>query len=217
MKYKIKVFINRIITLRKSLLVILFLFLLTIIFIEFWLIDIPASSDFFYHLGQFSLKISYAYVAAFLFYFLTVHIPKEKKRSKSYLYLNNRLVQISKNLNDIIVTILMSSNYKFKNHYLNFKIVEIKKEVFLEECKKIDPLKKVTVFYSRSFIDWFEYLTFEGKNIKKRINELFIFNDSLNGEILERLTLLSDRIDGIIYEDIKLGNKNLEHLTGHLH
>ncbi|WP_034923212.1 hypothetical protein [Gillisia sp. CAL575] len=213
MKHYFKLVKNRIGSIRKDLFLLLIISVITIIIIEFWLINIPASNDFFYHLGQINLKLSYSYFSAFIFYFLVIHSPKEKRKAKSFRQLNNKILAIDYELRDIITTALDAANYKYKDK-LNFSVKKLSKEDFKQACKKVNPQNpiKSNIHYP-PFSDWFEFLTFKGKEIKKLINEILLINDSIDSEVLELITFVDDETSRFIYERKKFGNTDLENLS----
>ena len=77
---------NRINALPKSILLLFLITFISIVIIEFWLINIPAPVNIFSTMGVVYLKICYSFFSAFSFYFLVVHIfcPRWYSTKKEY-------------------------------------------------------------------------------------------------------------------------------------
>lgn len=80
--------------------------IIVILLIEFGLNKIPAYSEFMYDFGVIILKLSYSFFSAFIFYFLVVHLPKEKRKANSYRILQNSITSLYNNLYLLLVSAL---------------------------------------------------------------------------------------------------------------
>lgn len=74
----------RFVGLRKEIKFLLIVSLISIINIEFVLNKIQALYDFQYNFGVIFLKLCYSYFSAFIFYYLVVYAPRERRRVKSF-------------------------------------------------------------------------------------------------------------------------------------
>lgn len=74
----------------KSLLIILIFSIIVIVSIDFWLINIPEKVSWGYEFGKILYPLCMAYIASFIFYFVTVHIKnvKDKNNIRPYIYKN---------------------------------------------------------------------------------------------------------------------------------
>jgi hypothetical protein len=186
-KFYILVLKNRIGTLKKYIFYPALLCFFSILAIELFLNHIPAKSKFQYDLGQIYLKLCYSFTSAFLFYFLVVHLPKEKKKTKVYRFINNKTHQIGSEIGNFILTVSEVSKVQIDRE----KSTE---SVYEDAFKKINP--KVgfdsPVEFDSHFDNWKEYLFFKSERIKSMISDLLSLNESIDAEFLEILTLIED-------------------------
>jgi hypothetical protein len=209
MKNSIKItsikILNRIKTLRKDVLFFGTISIISILLTELLLKYIPSFSRLHYDIGQVYIKFCYSFTSALLFYFIVVHLPREKRKLKSYRYINNKIARIDHELRILISLISSASDFKIEPKSLTIQELE-------NACKKINPQNKVysPIESNESFATWFDYLNFKGKRIKKEIQELFVLNETLDTELFEYLTFLDDEISNTMnFERQRFGNTDL--------
>lgn len=70
--------------------------LVSVIFVfclDMWLFDIPAPCQFFVACGKFFYGVGLSFIAAYIFYLITVHYPEVKKQGQFIRFLTFRLWQ----------------------------------------------------------------------------------------------------------------------------
>lgn len=220
LKYKLRVIKNRIFSIRKDLLLLLVTSLSAIILINFWLIQIPGKYDFQYTIGQFFLKLSFSYIAAFIFYFLVIHLPKQERKSNSYIFLLNNIVRIDYILNDLLTTIKFNAYPNWDiDERVNYSIWKVNKEDLAKSCKEVNPHNRVKTIipYYPYFENWFDFINFQVVKIQSFIDPILILNDNVDNEVLEKLTEFMDVLKYIHFERIVMGNTTLEIYSGELY
>ena len=130
-KENIKVKLNVFYTLNRGVLYLAMLSFSIILIYEFLLKYVAAINNFQFNTGQIVIKLSYSYVSAFLFYFIIIHLPREKKKIGAFHFVNSRLGMLSQEIN------LMFSKIFFEDEEF---FVELRKDLtradFFELCKR---------------------------------------------------------------------------------
>jgi len=187
----------------------LFLITFSFLFIYQYLLTIPEMVPFGYEIGKILNRLSFAYVGAFIFFFLNVHIRNYRIKLSIHRYVWNKSVKISNICNKVQMAINNASNNNFQRP---LSIEEI-------ECctKKIDPY---TPFRSPiSNVDvvsqhWFDFFRFVRNESKEHIDSLLGLTEFLDEEFLEILTNLDDCLENHIDysrgEKIRVQNDTLE-------
>jgi hypothetical protein len=157
----------------------------SIIAIEFYFIDKEAPTKFVFHLGQFYLKLCYSFLSSFIFYFLIVHLPKEKRKVKLYLHLQNKMATI---YNDVCFFVRDLSSVSGVE--LDSRFLDISKEQMESALKKINPQLE-TSYAIGSFVifhKWHDYLVHLKKILKENIDDIVVYGDSVDSEVIGYLT-----------------------------
>lgn len=201
----------RFIGLRIEIKVLLFLSGISILIIEFVLNKIQPLYDFQYDFGVIYLKLCYSYFSAFIFYYLIVYAPRERKRVKSLRYLNNKLFAIDTIVKNILLSIFREIEPQLTN--LN---ADIKREDIRLICKQINPKLPIKLDHLEfaDFINHYEFLNFQTKKIKILISELIVLNDILDENVFRSLTNINDVITNFLTFDINIfANQDMEFLS----
>lgn len=127
-KYFYQLFKARFQGIRNELLILLALSIISILLNQFWINKISAFNDFQYNIGTIWIKLCYSYLSSFIFYYLVVYSPKERKRTKAYRVINNKIHKI----NELVTEILSLKNEESGDNnaeFLEFKISFLQSEV----------------------------------------------------------------------------------------
>jgi hypothetical protein len=191
---KIRYWKHRVATLRKDLLVLFGISLTSILFIDLWLIKVPEVFGFGAELGGIYYKICLAYITAFIFYFINVHLQSERTKVKTYKYINNKSTKI---LN--LCNVLMYSLRNASGIPSNISFPSKTNEIFIL-CDYIDPRVPFTLggWYARTFLHWQAASDFIAEENKELIRDLLFVRDSLDSDIVEILTDIDDCIQNFI-------------------
>lgn len=201
--------------LRNEVKFLLILSVFSIIVIEFLLSKIQPKYDFQYDFGVIYLKLCYSYFSAFIFYYIIVYTPRERKRIKSYRYLTNKLYAIDDVVENIIISI-----YRVIEPQTTNLDAEISKEDIKKICKQINPQLPITINLIKftTYKNHYEFLNFQTNKIKLLISELIILNEILDENVFQGLTNINDLITNFLTFDINVSaNKDMEYLSNSLY
>ncbi len=209
-KYLSKLLESRFGGLQKEVRNLFIISLLSIFFIELIFNKINAKYKFQYHIGLIYLKLCYSYLSAFIFYYLVVYAPKERRRVKSFRYLNNKLLMIGDQISDLLVTLFKPQTQSIlKGNILTLPGVK-------EFCKNINPKLPIAKIENgnASFSTCHEYLNFQTHKIKLLTKELLALNDIVNEELFRGLTNINVLISDFLNFNINIyANKEIEYLS----
>jgi hypothetical protein len=184
-----KIFLRRILTIKKPLLILAVLALLSIFFTEFKLNEIPEPIKGLSILRNIFIKFCFSYLSAFLFYFLISHLPNEKLKAKMFRFLNNKLFRLTDFGYRLLLTI-------HRHHTGNVPNDSIKADqIFItESLKKINPHNHITMqfFLPIQFENWFDALNYLHENSKEIIKDIFFLKDIIDIEILQSISHIED-------------------------
>lgn len=186
-----KVLKSRIFTVRKEVSWVALVALISILITELLLKKYPARSEAIYDLGQVYLKVCYSIFAAYLFYFINIHIPKEIRKVKTYRLINNHVLSIEGMYESLLITIFMPVDATISKE----KLEGMNRFDFQKLCKKINPQSAVSsknMFANGQFKTHYELIHYVMSKIKVNLNELFVLNDLIDTELLRRLTIIND-------------------------
>lgn len=188
MKAGIKYLWYRLITVRKEIKIIFFLSLSSILIIEVLLNGSQAKYHQLYSIEQIYLKICYSLTATIVFFFINQHLPKEERKMKSLVFVNNKAAKIQREIDYF----LFALGVETKNHEKPALVL------ITDACDKISNMKlpvHVSTQESQSpFNNWYEYFDFKITRIKSLVKEILTFHELLDSGILEKLLKIDDNL-----------------------
>jgi hypothetical protein len=173
-----------------------------IIVIEFWFNKYYPIYPFQYDFGNVFLKLCYSYVSAFVFYFLIVYSPKERKRVKSFRFVNNKINRINNLIQGVIIVIFKASDPTIE------KLSETNFSEFQKYFDKVNPVTSVE-FHETGIIlhkTYYEFLNYKMKILESNVQQLILINDLLNDELFLNLVNMNDIISKM-FPDYKIGTE----------
>lgn len=186
--------------------IFLFCFLFGLLY-ELLLVEIEAPYKWFVGIGRFSIQLSYGYMAGYIFYFLTVHIPALEKKIHMYRFTHNSIVHL-----DRVIRTIYEKCPKPVGEFNT--AVEIKNWL-----KTINPLDK---YYEslRGGLNPLEYPNFYSFLFSKRvlinsqIQILMNHQDIFSVNTIKNLTHISDAMNKLeLFAMFIPGNKDAEILS----
>jgi hypothetical protein len=133
------------------------------------------------------LKISYSYVASFIFYFVAIHLDKERKRLSIFRIIHKKTHRINKEIADIFNVILTASNINDGyDETTNFEVIQ-------KALAVVNVKNKITADHYE-FNNIYLFLAYKGNRIKVLVNELLQFVDYLDSGYLRYLIFIDDLI-----------------------
>ncbi|PEZ83073.1 hypothetical protein CN374_29105 [Bacillus cereus] len=191
---------NRVFSVRKDLLLMFLMTLVWITLYDFWLINIPEIFPKGAVVGSIFYKICFAYITAFIFFFLNVHLQNYKAKVQTVKFVTNKIKDIELHSRDLMLTIL-GQTYDERSF-----------EELLEKCKTINPKEPSTYGLSKLAYavvrpDWRSTFHFVNVSTKRLVVDLVSVNHLLDSKTLSLIT----EIEQILAEEIDV------HYGYHIH
>ena len=210
----LKTWYYRIITVRSSLLVCFIIALLSIMVIDLWLINIPEKLWFGAEVGGLYYKICLAYITAFIFYFINVHLQSERMKVKSYGFVHNKIHKTFY-LSKTLVDSLGKADEAFYNQEITFSEIEDQIKYL---CGVVDPRKPFYFggTYNRDFTHWEEASLFIGQQNKEFLRDLLLVREVLDSKLLHDLIVIDELIQNRVIQTrgkIVPGNSDMSLIT----
>lgn len=214
MKYKFLWY--RIKTVRQDLFYLFLLAFCSIFLLEFWLFNIPEPKAFTVasELGEIYYKICFAYITAFIFYFLNVHLQSHKSKVKTFSYIENKIRKLHSCRLNLIIALRNAVGEPHKDYNLPSK------EEINIMCKKIIPYNPLVYGQlNLTYTDWYEFFKFLDDETSENIKDLLILKDNLDSEIIRLLTNLDSCVESRLNltKGLPLGNESLETFSGDIY
>lgn len=172
----------------------LFMLSFTSVFLsQLWLEKVDAFNEFHYNVGIIYIKLCYSYLSAFIFYYLVVYAPKERKRTKAFRFINNKVHRINNLIKGILLVILQESGGKIT------ELEELKYKQINEYCSKIDA-NKIVYFHNSKIVlhnSFTEFLKYKISLLKIEVQQLMLLNDLLSDEMFLNLNNINDVLSEI--------------------
>lgn len=212
-KRQIKGLIGKITSANRTLTMVLFIALGSVILMDAVLKKIPAPFEAFVIGGNLYYNVCLAYITSYVFYFVTDYLPNYKKKVNTFRYVNNKIGCIYEDKQDFLNQIINGSQLRTNN--LTEGLNNIKQDDVRSACKNINPLSPVLLISTKGlmrFSNWYQYFDYLNRLFKDNINDLLQVQDCLDEKILKRLTNIEDYFSQHINatKGKPLGNTDLE-------
>lgn len=181
----IKVFLR---TINTWLWVLCLLSIATVFVMDMWLLDIPAPYKLFEAMGKFNYGVSVSYIAAFIFYLISVHYPDTKSAVSHYTSAHFPAKAIVTNIEGIFTDMGEKLGMDVDRKSLNEQ--SIKEILSLTKCysdsttAKLRSIGKGPIIY----YSWLEYLDHKKSRIEELFKQLYPIYPKLDGEYIRSLS-----------------------------
>ncbi|PEF92575.1 hypothetical protein COL10_03530 [Bacillus cereus] len=206
---------NRFKTVRGGMRVLFYIAVAWVVIYEFYLVNIPEWFPKAAVLGIITDKICFAYITAFIFFFVNVHLSGHAQKVKTYRYVRNKAALIRKVSINLMLNIKKANGLDINNNSTPSK------EEYIELCKKVDPrgsLQSVG-FLQLQFENWFDYMKFIESETKRLIKDLLFIRESLDTDTIKFLMDIEECLERHVNltKGIYVGNTSLEHWAEGIH
>lgn len=92
--------------------------------LDMWLFDIPAPCQLFVACGKFFYGVGLSFIAAYIFYLITVHYPEVKKTRTVYKVSDFPAMAIVTNIERIFIDMAKKQGMDIKRENLNEKLIK---------------------------------------------------------------------------------------------
>ena len=207
-KYSNSRFIKNITSLRFDLAIIFIVAISSIILIEFWLINIPEFFSGGAKIGQIILRLCFAYVSAFIFYFLVVHLKSQKDKENLYNYISNKTLMVIGHAKSLIISSAKAANVSLKVDYPD-------KTELNAICKAINPNSKAPLLLDKlgNYANWIQYFDHYKRQSNDAIDKILSKMQYLDSELVYKLANIEDcihfQVISIVKVKVTIKNKDL--------
>lgn len=111
-------------TLNRTLNMLTFASVILVFCLDMWLFDIPAPCQFFVACGKFFYGIGLSFIAAYIFYLITVHYPEVKKARTVYKVSDFLAMAIVTNIERIFIDMAKKQGMDIKRENLNKELIK---------------------------------------------------------------------------------------------
>ncbi len=165
-----------------------------------WLLDIEAPYKFFVAMGRFNYGVSVSYIAAYIFYLITVHYPETKSKNSIYTAASFPAKAIVTNIESIFVDMSKKLGADIKREDLD----EDKIKTILSNTKCFGD--STMLQRDKKPMNWIEYLLDRESVIRSFHEKLHPLYTDLDGEYIAAITLLEqDELIKPVIEMINVG------------
>ncbi|MGG2066929.1 hypothetical protein [Bacillus sp. S14(2024)] len=199
---------NRFKAVRVELRVLLYIAVAWIAAYEFYLVNIPEWFPKAAILGVITDKICFAYITAFIFFFVNVHLSGYVYKVKMFKYVRNKAVLIRSMGMKLMLNIKQAAGVDKDNNSIPGK------EELIKLCKKVDPRKPIQSvgFLQLEFDNWFNYMNFIDLETKRLVKDLLFIRETLDSDTIRILTDIEECLELHVNmtKGAYVGNTNLE-------
>jgi len=165
---------------------------------DIWLLDIDAPNNLFVAIGKFNYGVSISYIAAFVFYLITVHYPDTKSAIAVYTAASFPAKAIVSNIEYIFIDMAKKLGFEIKSEHLNEEtITDILAKTKCYSDSTLTRASSITTGI-QAFENWLEYLRCKDSTIKQLYKNLYPLYSKLDGEYVKALSLVEQ--DGALFQ-----------------
>jgi hypothetical protein len=155
---------------------------------------------------DFGIRLSYSYLASFVFYFLVVHLPKEERKQALYIIINNRTLDTLTIIRDYYRHILMINRKKIEDNFISL-------DEFVSLAHNINPMHPLALrigVRSLKFNHHYECFGYISQIIQRNYSEITRFYDLLSPPFIYALNRANSYfqmplLDGTVTDNKTLG------------
>lgn len=169
---------------------------------DMWLLDIKAPYKFFVALGKFNYGVALSYIAAYIFYMITVHYPETKSAISIYTAVSFSAKAIVSNTEYIFVEMAKMLGEELNRE--NLSDDKIKEVLSKTKCYGESPVSRIDL----SHYNWLEYLEYKSDVIKSFQRKTQLLYPKMAGEYIAALSAVEQ--DETIEQVIKIVNTGVQ-------
>lgn len=177
----------------KTLISILFIGLINVLIMDLYLKKIPAPFEIMYIVGNILYNLCYAYFASFIFYYVTVTVPKKKRQLTMFRFIHNKIHKIETETMDFINTSVYG--LELRGSLNDEKIVALTEDklnaIFLVKNPHA-PVLSLSIGGAVTYKNWYVFLDQAHKSIKDLIIDVLHFEDLVDDDVIESIANIED-------------------------
>lgn len=154
--------------------------------LDMWLFDIPAPCQFFVACGKFFYGVGLSFIAAYIFYLITVHYPEVKKASTVYKVSDFPAMAIVTNIERIFIDMAEKQGRDIKRENLNEEV--IKDILSSTRCYGDSVLNNIDSQGKVKAENWLEYIESVEKTYRSFIDSVKPLCSQLDSEYVAAIS-----------------------------
>ena len=163
--------------------------LVSVIFVfclDMWLFDIPAPCQFFVACGKFFYGVGLSFIAAYIFYLITVHYPEVKKARTVYKVSDFPAMAVVTNIERIFIDMAEKQGMDIKRENLNEEL--IKNILSSTRCYGDSTLNDIDSQGKIKAKNWLGYIVSVEKTYRSFINGVKSLYSQLDSEYVAAIS-----------------------------
>jgi len=154
--------------------------------LDMWFFDIPAPCQFFVACGKFFYGVGLSFIAAYIFYLITVHYPEVKKASTVYKVSDFPAMAIVTNIERIFIDMAEKQGRDIKRENLNEEV--IKDILSSTRCYGDSVLNNIDSQGKVKAENWLEYIESVEKTYRSFIDSVKPLCSQLDSEYVAAIS-----------------------------
>lgn len=173
-------------TLNQTLNMLTLVSVILVFYLDMWLSDIPAPCQFFVACGKFFYGVGLSFIAAYIFYLITVHYPEVKKARTVYKVSDFPAMAIVTNIERIFIDMAEKQGRDIKRENLNEEV--IKDILSSTRCYGDSTLNNIDSQGKVKAENWLEYIESVEKTYRSFINSVKPLCSQLDSEYVSAIS-----------------------------
>ena len=173
-------------TLNQTLNMLTLVSVILVFCLDMWLFDIPAPCQFFVACGKFFYGVGLSFIAAYIFYLITVHYPEVKKASTVYKVSDFPAMAIVTNIERIFIDMAEKQGRDIKRENLNEEV--IKDILSSTRCYGDSVLNNIDSQGKVKAENWLEYIESVEKTYRSFIDSVKPLCSQLDSEYVAAIS-----------------------------
>lgn len=166
-------------SLRRDLKILVVLDIACLLFMELVLRKIPTSSQIFVQIGDVFVSLAISFLASVIFYFVQVHMPREKEKSDLFPLLASQFNSI------------LGAEKAILTRFLGLSLEELSEDAIIHHASSLDLYSDAPLIlgdvYGDHNANWIEYGLFEVNRIDKNWDMMIRYSVYLDSECMALL------------------------------
>jgi hypothetical protein len=181
-------FIKNVRSLRRDISIVFLISFSSILLINFWLINIPELFKGGEKLGQIVYGLSFAYVSAFIFYFLVVHIKNQNDKENLYSYISEKTRTVIAQAKSLISESAKIAKIELKDSYPD----ESELKTICEAINIYSNAPCVTYDRGIVYLEWMQYFDLFRTRSNDATNKILSKLQFLDSELVYKVAKIED-------------------------
>ena len=172
---------------RSELLILFVVAFLTLVLIDFLLINIPEVFAGGSKIGQIIYRLCLSYISAFIFYFLVVHVKNQKDKENLYSYIAKKVRMVIGAAKAVAGAMAKEASVELSGDFPT-------KSELSKICKAVNPKGKAPMLFGGigNHANWLQYLDTFKRRSNEATEKVFLKMQFLDSRLVNHLASIED-------------------------